>query len=75
MASNSQVGQHKRMAMGQKVGFAKGGAVVVAAKPATPGGVMGPIKGQPMSPLTKAKMNNGIPGFKKGGSTKDCGKC
>ena len=51
------------MAAGEKdVGFKKGG------------GVMPAIKGQPMNPLTKAKMNNGVPGFKKGGPAKGC-KC
>lgn len=50
------ISQHKQMAQGKPVGFAKGG------------GVMPPIKGQPMSPLTKAKKNNGIPGYKKGGA-------
>lgn len=67
------INQHKQMAMGKKIGFAKGGAVVVGAKSLTPGGTMGPIKGQPMNPLTKAKMNNGIPGFKGGGKVKACG--
>lgn len=38
------------------------------------GGVLPAIKGQPMSPITKAKMNNGIPGYKKGGTAKSC-KC
>lgn len=39
-----------------------------------PKGVMPATKGQPMNPLTKAKMNNGIPGYKKGGIIKGC-KC
>lgn len=60
MASKSTTPQHKRMAMGETVGFAKGGLV----KKPTPVGAM---KGVPMSPLTKAKMQNGIPGYKKGG--------
>ena len=34
------------------------------------GGLVKPLKGAPMSPITKAKMQNGIPGYKKGGSTK-----
>jgi len=54
------------MAMGQSVGFAKGGSVPKLS------GVMPAIKGQPMNPLTKAKMNNGVPGFKAGGKVK-CG--
>ena len=48
--------------------YAKGGVVVKAA------GVMPAIKGQPMNPITKAKMNNGIPGYKAGGKVKSsCG--
>jgi len=47
-------------------GMTKGGLVKVRE--------VGQIKGVPMSPLTKAKMNNGIPGYKKGGKIKDC-KC
>lgn len=35
-------------------------------------GVMPAIKGQPMNPLTRAKRNNGIPGYKEGGKVK-CG--
>mgnify|MGYP006316320085 FL=1 len=61
------INQHKRMAMGEAVGFAKGGVVPSRIK-----GVMSAIKGQPMNPLTKAKMNNGIPGYKAGGKVK-CG--
>ena len=69
MASNSQVPQHKRLAMGEAAGFAKGGMVPGARSimPATP---VGPMKGVPMSPLTKARMNNGIPGYKKSGNSK-----
>ena len=36
-------------------------------------GVMPPIKGQPMNPVTRAKRNNGVPGFKDGGKIKSCG--
>jgi hypothetical protein len=61
--SNSAIGQHKQMAMGKKVGFANGGAVP-AAMPSLP---MRPRVAVPMNPLTKAKMANGVPGFKKGG--------
>lgn len=71
MASN--VNQHKRMAMGEKVGFAKGGPV--AANSLTPASGVAPMRGMPMSPLTKAKMANGIPGFKNGGAAKKGGKC
>lgn len=56
--------------MAKQQPLAKGGVVK---SPRVPG-VMSPLKGQPMNPLTKAKMNNGIPGYKKGGSTKGC-KC
>lgn len=57
------VNQHKQMAMGKtsQVAFKTGGAVMAKA-----------VKGAPMNPLTKAKMQNGIPGFKKGGSSKGC---
>lgn len=62
--SNSAIGQHKQMAAGNmKVGFANGGAVP-AAMPSLP---MRPRVAVPMNPLTKAKMANGVPGFKKGG--------
>ncbi len=64
------INQHKRMAMGKSIGMAKGGAVVIGAKASPPSGVMPAIKGQPMSPLTKAKMTNGIPGYKAGGKVK-----
>lgn len=55
----SAIGQHKRMAQGEKnIGFKSGGLV-----PATPY-----LKsGKKDSPLETAKRNNGIPGFKKGG--------
>lgn len=61
MASNSQISQHKRMAYGQQV-FAKGGSTGAA-----PSNLKTGIKD---SPLTVAKMNNGIPGLKKGGKSK-----
>lgn len=63
------INQHKRMAMGEAVGLAKGGAVPRMK------GVMPTIKGQPMNPLTKAKMNNGVPGYKDGGKVKAGCKC
>lgn len=49
--------------------YAKGGVVVKAPRIS---GVMPAIKGQPMNPLTKAKRNNGVPGYKAGGKVK-CG--
>ncbi len=58
------INQHKKMAMGKSLGYAKGGVIV------KPVGVMPAIKGQPMNPITKAKMANGIPGFKAGGKVK-----
>lgn len=58
MATN-QTGQHKRLAMGEKVGYAKGGPVLPT--------------GKKESPITVAKRNNGVPGFKSGGKVKD--KC
>lgn len=65
-SSNSQIGQHKRLAMGEKVGFARGG-IVPAARALMPVAPARATVAVPMSPLTKAKMANGIPGFKKGG--------
>ena len=62
MKSKTATTQHKRAAQGESVGLKKGGSV--------PRGVMPAIKGQPMNPLTKAKMNNGIPGYVKGGIIK-----
>ena len=56
MATN--ISQHKQMAMGKTTpGYKSGGSVKMP-------------KGMPMNPLTKAKMNNGVPGFKKGGAAK-----
>jgi hypothetical protein len=65
--SNSGISQHKQLAMGK--GFARGGAVAMTSPAAPPMGIHRQA-GLPMSPLTKAKMNNGVPGFKKGGSSK-----
>ena len=70
MALPSQaIGQHKRMAAGNmKVGFARGGVVT----PPSPMPAL-PVRARvavPMSPLEVAKRNNGVPGFKKGGSAK-----
>lgn len=65
MASNSNISQHKRMAMGTNPPrapggqFAKGGSI--------PAANTNLKTGIPMSPQTKAKMTNGIPGLKKGG--------
>lgn len=56
---NSLIPQHKRLATGQSVGFKKGGYVSPSNNLKT---------GIPDTPLTKAKINNGIPGMKKGGS-------
>jgi len=51
-------------------GMAKGGSIKL--KPVRD---VGALKGVPMSPLTKAKMQNGIPGYKKGGPAKKGCKC
>lgn len=59
MASDSKIPQHKRMAMGAgKIGFKDGGSLPAPKIDKS---------GVPMSPLTKAKRANGVPGFKKGG--------
>jgi hypothetical protein len=54
------ISQHKRMAMGEKVGFARGGVVPV------PNLVPRPT-GRAINPIRAAKMTNSVPGFKKGG--------
>lgn len=50
-------------------GYARGGTVKSVPRIT---GVMPNIKGQPLSPLEKAKRNNGIPGYKAGGKVKKC---
>jgi hypothetical protein len=63
--SKDQIGQHKKLAMGKPTGngpngpngkFAKGGPVLKT--------------GIPESPITKAKIANGVPGIKKGGKAR-----
>lgn len=49
------ISEREKNARGIPLKLAKGGAVPFQKS------------GKPMSPLTKAKMENGIPGFKKGG--------
>lgn len=57
--ADKQISQHKRLAMGENVGFARGGRVAPQR----------PLKtGIPDSPLENAKRANGIPGMKKGGA-------
>ena len=59
MKSQPQMSQHKRMATGEKVGFAGGGMVPPSR----------PLKtGMRDTPLENAKRANGIPGMKKGGA-------
>ena len=61
MATSDQMGQHKRLAMGKPVnGLKMGGAVTVKT-------------GMKDSPLTMAKRENGVPGFKAGGKVKGKG--
>jgi len=61
----SKIPQHKRAAMGEKVGFAKGGSVPMAPKlPAAPRALK---SGMPDSPMEKVKRSNGVVGMKKGG--------
>jgi hypothetical protein len=66
--ANSKVPQHKNLAMGKAVGFARGGRVNVTPVGA---GAMVP-SGKGSNPLTTAKRNNGIPGMKKGGKMPGC---
>jgi len=50
--------------------YADGGVVKVRSSRLP--GVMPAIKGQPLNPITKAKRENGVPGFKAGGKVKSC---
>ena len=58
-SSQPQVSQHKRLAMGEKVGFARGGSIMPTGRALK--------TGIPDTPLEDAKRANGIPGMKKGG--------
>ena len=59
------INMHKELAMTGKIsGMAKGGVAGPMAGTAIK--VKGP-KGMPLSPLSLAKRNNGVPGMKKGG--------
>lgn len=58
MSNDSKIPMHKRLAMGEKVGFKKGGSLPM------PKVVKG---GVPNTPITNAKRANGLPGMKKGG--------
>ena len=60
MKDSAQINIHKLQAMGG-MKMAKGGRVGLPGK-AT----------MPMNPITEAKMNNGVPGLKKGGSVCKC---
>lgn len=63
----ANVGQHKRMAMGQNVtGYARGGSVMSKMDISGTSGRL--LKsGKPDSPIEKAKRANGVPGMKSGG--------
>lgn len=62
MTSNTKaIPQHKRLAMGDKVGFKKGGSMGM-------GGAKLLKTGIPDSPIEMARRSNGIPGMKNGGS-------
>lgn len=61
--ANKAIPQRKRLAMGEQINkYAAGGMVLPKAT-----GIKSQVKRQ-MNPLTKAKMSNGVPGLKKGGS-------
>ena len=62
--ANKQIAQHKRLAMGEDTGH-----TTRVAKFAKGGGVNNLKTGIKDSPITVAKMNNGVPGFKKGGKS------
>ena len=75
------INQHKRMAMGDKVtGMKRGGMVgggvpnfmptgagAPNVMPVGAGAMVPAPRGLPMSPMTVARRNNGIPGMKSGG--------
>lgn len=64
--NNSQLSQHKRLAMGQSINGQSSGSGGKFAK----GGSVAAMKtGLPTSPITDAKRANGIPGLKKGGKS------
>jgi hypothetical protein len=77
--AEKNISQHKRLAMGDRPDkrYAHGGPIItpprprvappppIAAQPAT--GTRLRVPGQPMNPVTKMKMQNGIPGMKRGG--------
>ena len=56
----SDIPQHKRMAMGQPVGFARGGLVDKSRQLKS---------GFPDGPVEKSKRANGVPGYAAGGKT------
>lgn len=58
---------HKKLAMGQPTGYKSGGIVRT---PVGAGAMVPKPSGSMRNPLTTAKMNNGVPGMKKGGSCK-----
>lgn len=68
--SDSQIPQHKRMAMGKGLSSAPSSSAKFAG-----GGRVGLLKtGIPTGPLTDAKRANGIKGYKAGGKAKgSCG--
>ena len=85
--SEKGIGQHKRLAMGDKVEKRAIGGMVTPRVPKTgqlggmlPSPVASPgaavpsprmkVPGMPMNPVTQAKMQNGVPGMKKGGKSK-----
>lgn len=62
---SKEISQHKRLAMGDRedARYKSGGPIVTPRLSSKP-------KGMPMNPITKAKMQNGVPGLKKGGKCK-----
>ena len=66
---DTDIPQHKRMAMGEKLKFARGGAVGMLA-PQGPANTRLLRTGIPDTPIENAKRANGIPGLKKGGKAK-----
>ena len=73
--SEKGISQHKRLAMGDQINKYATGGMVTPRMPKMMGAKMPKmtatpaprIPGMPMNPVTKAKMDNGILGMKRGG--------
>jgi hypothetical protein len=60
--SDSKIPQHKRLAMGERAGFKKGGSVGTVYGTPKPPGAIPPKTGFNETPITKVKKFNGVKG-------------